>query len=59
MQRLDRRDQARGEGDHRIRKEDLVLTQYEQVIAGEVVAPEDIKVKFQGTRVSLSTHAVG
>ena len=50
MQRLDRRDKARGDddGDHRIRKEDLVLSQYEQVIANEVIAPEDINVKFNG-----------
>jgi hypothetical protein len=48
MQRLDRRDQARGQGDHRIRKEDLVLNQYEQIIASEVIAPEDIPVNFNG-----------
>lgn len=30
------------------RKEDLVLNQYEQTIASEVVAPEDIAVGFEG-----------
>lgn len=33
----------------RPRKEDLVLNQYEQAIAMEVVAPEDIPVSFEGT----------
>ena len=30
------------------RKEDLVLNQYEQTIASEVIAPEDIALKFDG-----------
>ena len=33
---------------HRTRKEDLELNQYEQMIAMEVVAPEDIPVSFDG-----------
>lgn len=33
----------------RLRKEDLALNQYEQAIAMEVVAPEDIPVSFEGT----------
>jgi SpoVK/Ycf46/Vps4 family AAA+-type ATPase len=32
---------------HRTRKEDLTLNQYEQVIASEVIAPEDIHVGFK------------
>ena len=38
----------------RPRKEDLILTEYEQMIAMEVVAPEDIPVAFDGTIFSLS-----
>jgi len=34
----------------RTRKEDLQLNQYEQSIAAEVVAPEDIAVHFDGMR---------
>ena len=56
MQRIDRREQERSQGDAidgveshvRPRKEDLVLNQYEQMIAAEVVAPEDIAVGFEG-----------
>ena len=33
---------------HRTRKEDLELNQYEQMIAMEVIAPEDIPVSFNG-----------
>lgn len=33
---------------HKTRKEDLELNQYEQMIAMEVVAPEDIPVSFDG-----------
>lgn len=33
----------------RSRKEDLVLNQYEQMVAMDVVAPEDIPVTFEGT----------
>ena len=32
----------------RSRKEDLVLNQYEQMVAMDVVAPEDIPVTFEG-----------
>lgn len=32
-----------------VRKEDLVLNQYESQVALEVVAPEDIPVGFEGT----------
>jgi hypothetical protein len=39
-----------GRGDaRRPRKEDLVLDQYENQIAMELVAPEDISVGFEGT----------
>ena len=56
MQRIDRREKARGEegglpdenAAPRPRKEDLVLNQYEQIIAAEVVPPEDIAVGFDG-----------
>ena len=56
MQRIDRREKETLEDDvvatengySRQRKEDLVLNQYEQLIAAEVVAPEDIAVGFQG-----------
>ena len=37
----------RGSKRRRQRKEDLVLTQYEQTIATDVVAPEDIPVSFE------------
>ena len=37
----------------RSRKEDLVLNQYEQTVAMDVVAPEDIPVTFEGTYPSL------
>ena len=57
MQRLDRRDREKEKEDplalddsrpRRTHKEDLVLNQYEQIIAGEVIAPEDIAVTFEG-----------
>ena len=32
----------------RLSKEDLVLNQYEQAIAMEVVAPDDIPISFEG-----------
>lgn len=61
MQRIDRREQEDRElgndnGSYgfdngvvrRPRKEELVLNQYEQTIASEVIAPEDIAVKFDG-----------
>ena len=61
MQRIDKREQKRREqGDNvdgydfevgsprQARKEDFILNQYEQTIASEVVAPEDIALKFDG-----------
>ncbi|PYH97333.1 AAA-domain-containing protein [Aspergillus ellipticus CBS 707.79] len=36
-----------GKGEHRQRKGDLVLNQYEQAIAMDVVAPDDIPVSFE------------
>jgi hypothetical protein len=39
----------------RTRKEELVLDQYENQIAMEVVAPEDIPVGFDGMHYSLDT----
>jgi len=54
LQKLDDRERlkrlANGEAEpaRRSRKEDLVLNQYEQVIASEVIAPEDISVSFDG-----------
>lgn len=33
----------------RSRKEDLVLNQYEQMVAMDVIAPEDIPVAFEGS----------
>ena len=64
MQRIDQREQRQlaededdGEALHDPnrasmgpRKEDLILNQYEQTIASEVVAPEDIAVGFEGMR---------
>ena len=64
LQRIDKRerekeiagvDDGSAEYDERFRrprKEDLVLNQYEQTIATEVVAPDDIAVKFNGRRPS-------
>lgn len=43
----------------RSRKEDLVLNQYEQMIAMDVVAPEDIPVAFEGILKSPSYIRVG
>lgn len=34
--------------DRRSRKEDLVLNKYEQLVAMDVVAPDDIPVAFEG-----------
>ena len=67
MQRIDRRERGQKEfGEdaeaygqapedvaRRPRKEDLVLNQYEQTIAAEVVAPEDIAIKFDGEERTL------
>lgn len=41
-------------GQRRSRKEDLVLNQYEQMVAMDVVAPEDIPVAFDGIVISTS-----
>ena len=41
-------DEEYDEGWRRSRKEDLVLTPYEQTIAMEVVAPDEIPVSFDG-----------
>lgn len=55
LQKLDERERMKElvAGDdglmRRSRKEDLVLNQYEQIIASEVIAPEDIPVSFEGT----------
>ena len=37
----------------RQRKEDLVLNQYEQMVALDVVAPEDIPTRFEGQWLSV------
>ena len=50
LRRLDPKDKD-GESSgnsRRPRKEDVVLSQYEQMIAMDVVAPEDIPVTFEG-----------
>lgn len=56
LRRLDLqdRDGESNEKGRRPRKEDLVLTQYEQMIAMDVVAPEDIPVSFEGIPPSRS-----
>jgi hypothetical protein len=48
-------DESEGDGNkpRRLRKEDLELDQYENQIAMELVAPEDIPVGFEGTFTSL------
>ena len=50
LRRLDRqeKDGESNEKSRRPRKEDLVLNRYEQMIAMDVVAPEDIAVTFEG-----------
>lgn len=40
------------EGPRRPRKEDLILNTYEQAIAMDLVAPEDIPITFNGTHNS-------
>ena len=61
LQKLDERERIKdlASGDlgapQRSRKEDLVLNQYEQVIASEVIAPEDIPVSFDGTLWKTNT----
>lgn len=50
LRRLDlkEKDGETNENGRRPRKEDLVLSQYEQLIAMDVVASEDIPVTFEG-----------
>ena len=36
----------------RLNKEGLELSEYEEVIAGEVIHPDDINVNFKGTSLS-------
>ncbi len=50
LRRLDPKEKDGESNDkgRRPRKEDLVLTQYEQMIAMDVVAPDDIPVSFEG-----------
>ena len=63
MQRLDKRERDKNSSStedgtpHRSRKEDLVLNQYEQAIAAEVIAPEDIPVRFDGEQ-STTFHTL-
>lgn len=45
-------------GSHRTRKEDLELNQYEQMIAMEVVAPEDIPVSFEGEGAGMFRYSM-
>ena len=49
MDRLDRRKRERGEMEDYEEKPRLVLNTYEEMVATEVVAPEDIQVTFDGT----------
>lgn len=63
LRRLDPQDQDdKGHDDgrrkRRSRKEDLVLNQYEQMVAMDVVAPEDIPVAFDGTSLLCLTSVV-
>jgi hypothetical protein len=56
LRRLDRADQDgetnAGDGrNRRTRKEDLALNQYEQLVAMDVVASEDIPVSFEGKSI--------
>ena len=48
MDRLDRRKRERGEIGEYEEKPRLVLNHYEEMVATEVVAPEDIQVTFDG-----------
>lgn len=50
---------GRGGKAPRARKEELVLDQYENQIAMEVVAPEDIPVGFDGSFSSIAYHTSG
>ena len=63
LRRLDPQDQDEKGNDNgrrkrRSRKEDLVLNQYEQMVAMDVVAPEDIPVAFDGRVLSCLTSTV-
>ena len=63
LRRLDPQDQdEKGNDDgrrkRRSRKENLVLNQYEQMVAMDVVAPEDIPVAFDGDSLSSLTSTV-
>ena len=49
-------EEQRDQSSQRPRKEDLVLSQYEQAIALEVVPPEDIPVTFEGTSCEPAGH---
>ena len=61
LRKLDRKtsndDEKNDDGrSRRSRKEDLVLNQYEQTVAMDVVAPEDIPVTFEGTMLLTPCH---
>ncbi|KAI9774782.1 MAG: hypothetical protein M1835_005981 [Candelina submexicana] len=61
LRRLDGRNKEDSESEdgegRRNRKEDLVLTQYEQTIALDLVAPEDIPITFEGELAVLPMAA--
>ena len=60
LRRLDPHEsEANGENgkQRRSRKEDLVLNQYEQMVAMDVVAPEDIPVAFEGAASCSQSHS--
>lgn len=50
---------GKGEKSQRARKEELVLDQYENQIAMEVVAPEDIPVGFDGSLNPITAPVPG
>ena len=41
--------------DRRLRKEDMVLNQWEQAVALDIVAPDDIPVTFEGKMHAISS----
>lgn len=53
----DEEDRTEDERNRRPRKEDLVLNQWEQAVAMDIVAPDDIPVTFEGgvCRISMCT----
>lgn len=59
LERLNRRRNADGvdssqhDSEDRAKVEDLVLNEYENLVALEMVAPEDIHVGFDGTKISV------